>query len=61
MPGGPFHICRAIIGERPDDAEADEEGDDERRRSYLEFLDADERHAHALDPDNAADEGVDQY
>ena len=43
-----------------DDAEADDEGDDERRRSDPEFLRADQRHDGAFDADHAADKGVDQ-
>ena len=48
------------LAKRLDDAEADDERDDERRRGDAEFLRADERHDRALDPDHAADEGVDQ-
>ena len=48
------------IGERLDHAEADDEGDDKRRRGDAELFRADQRHDRALDPDHAADEGVDQ-
>ena len=49
------------VGERLHHAEADDEGDDQRRRGDAEFFRADQRHDGALDADHAADEGVDQH
>ena len=49
------------VGEGFHHAEADDEGDDQRRRGDAEFLRADQRHDGALDADHAADEGVDQH
>ena len=48
------------IGQRLDHPEADDEGDDERRRCDAEFFRSDERHDRSLNPDHAADEGIDQ-
>jgi hypothetical protein len=48
------------IGQGLDHAEADDKGDDERRRRDAEFFRADERHDGPLDPDHAPDKRVDQ-
>ena len=48
------------IGEGLDDAEADDEGDDDRGRSDLELFRADQRDHRPLQPDHAADEGIDE-
>src|SRR5262249_38919432 len=46
------------IGAGLDYAEADDEGDDQRRRGNPEFLGADQWDYGAFDPDHAADKGV---
>jgi hypothetical protein len=59
-PPGVGELAGDEIGKGLDDAEADDEGDDERRRGDAELLRADQRHDRSLDPDHAADEGVNQ-
>ena len=53
-------MSRDQIGDGLDDAEADDEGDDDRGRSDVEFFGADQRDDRSLQPDHAADKGVDE-
>jgi hypothetical protein len=48
------------IGQGFDNAKADDEGYDNRRRGNAEFFRPDQRHDRSLDPNHAADKGVDQ-
>ncbi len=48
------------VGQRLDDAEGDDEGEGDRARGQAELLLGQERHDGPLQPDHAADEGVDQ-
>jgi len=51
---------RHKVGNRLDDAKADDEGDNDCRRCDLEFLRPDERDNCSLQSHHAADESIDQ-
>ena len=53
-------MSRDEIGDRLDDAEADDEGDDNGGRCDLELFGADQRNHRPLQPHHAADEGIDE-